>query len=141
MFLHSLDLTDRSLFAFCLVLHSPTFLHWWRCTPMRAQCSLVAAAARLSSERVFVQRLCRVRTCLFLPLLEQIKRIRSTMNSIVRLSFLFSLFLQCSVLGQRDAVTCGSTFKFQNQQSGDRLHSHEVKYGSGSGQQVCLYCS
>ena len=33
-------------------------------------------------------------------------------------------------------MTCGSTFKLVNQQSGDRLHSHDVKYGSGSGQQV-----
>lgn len=32
-------------------------------------------------------------------------------------------------------MTCGSTFKLVNQQSGDRLHSHDVKYGSGSGQQ------
>ena len=58
------------------------------------------------------------------------------LSSLVRCSFLFALLFQYSVLGQRDALTCGSTFKFQNQQSGDRLHSHEVKYGSGSGQQV-----
>lgn len=32
-------------------------------------------------------------------------------------------------------VTCGSSFKLQNVQHKVRLHSHEVKYGSGSGQQ------
>ncbi len=54
------------------------------------------------------------------------------------------LLLQCSILiilfnfssSNQDAMTCGSTFKLVNQQSGDRLHSHDVKYGSGSGQQV-----
>ena len=52
--------------------------------------------------------------------------------------------LSCSILillfhysiGSKDAETCGSTFKLVNQKSGDRLHSHDVKYGSGSGQQV-----
>ena len=33
-------------------------------------------------------------------------------------------------------VTCGSVLKLVNPASGVRLHSHEVKYGSGSGQQV-----
>ena len=56
------------------------------------------------------------------------------MNIIVQCSLLIVLF--DSVLTQQDAVTCSSTFKLVNQQSGDRLHSHEVKYGSGSGQQV-----
>jgi hypothetical protein len=54
------------------------------------------------------------------------------------------MFIQCSILiflfhfssCNQDTVTCGSTFKLLNQQSGDRLHSHDVKYGSGSGQQV-----
>ncbi|CAF0837242.1 unnamed protein product [Adineta steineri] len=54
-----------------------------------------------------------------------------------------NIFIQCVILiclfkfssGNKDSVTCGSTFKFVNQQSGDRLHSHDVKYGSGSGQQ------
>ena len=55
-----------------------------------------------------------------------------------------NIFIQCSILivlfqyslSNKDAMTCGSTFKLVNQQSGDRLHSHDVKYGSGSGQQV-----
>ncbi|UJR08721.1 hypothetical protein I4U23_012978 [Adineta vaga] len=55
------------------------------------------------------------------------------MNIIVQCSLL--IFLFDSVLTQQDAVTCSSTFKLVNQQSGDRLHSHDVKYGSGSGQQ------
>lgn len=54
------------------------------------------------------------------------------------------VYLSCSILillfdystCNKDAVTCGSTFKLINQKSGDRLHSHDVKYGSGSGQQV-----
>lgn len=32
-------------------------------------------------------------------------------------------------------VTCGSSLKLYNQRQGIRLHSHDVKYGSGSGQQ------
>lgn len=32
-------------------------------------------------------------------------------------------------------VTCGSLLKLMNSNSGVRLHSHDVKYGSGSGQQ------
>lgn len=34
-------------------------------------------------------------------------------------------------------VSCGSTLKLKNNYHGVRLHSHDVKYGSGSGQQVC----
>jgi len=34
-----------------------------------------------------------------------------------------------------EMVTCTSVIKLQNVQRGVRLHSHEVKYGSGSGQQ------
>jgi len=34
-----------------------------------------------------------------------------------------------------DYVTCGSVLKLLNVASGVRLHSHDVKYGSGSGQQ------
>ncbi|CAJ0584165.1 unnamed protein product, partial [Mesorhabditis spiculigera] len=34
-----------------------------------------------------------------------------------------------------DVVTCGSVVKLQSQGEGSRLHSHDVKYGSGSGQQ------
>ena len=33
-------------------------------------------------------------------------------------------------------MTCGSVLKIANVDSSDRLHSHDVKYGSGSGQQV-----
>jgi len=32
-------------------------------------------------------------------------------------------------------VTCGSVMRFEHVQTGRRLHSHDVKYGSGSGQQ------
>ena len=33
-------------------------------------------------------------------------------------------------------VTCGSVMKLKNPRQNIRLHSHDVKYGSGSGQQV-----
>ena len=33
-------------------------------------------------------------------------------------------------------VTCGSVLKLVHSQSNHCLHSHDVKYGSGSGQQV-----
>ncbi|KAK6060283.1 MIR domain protein [Cooperia oncophora] len=34
-----------------------------------------------------------------------------------------------------ELVTCGSVLKLANANEGSRLHSHDVKYGSGSGQQ------
>ncbi|XP_051970616.1 stromal cell-derived factor 2-like protein 1 [Xyrauchen texanus] len=49
---------------------------------------------------------------------------------------LFLMFAQC---GGRDLdssyVTCGSLVKLLNTRHNVRLHSHDVKYGSGSGQQ------
>ena len=36
-------------------------------------------------------------------------------------------------------MTCGSVLKIANVDSSDRLHSHDVKYGSGSGQQVRMH--
>ncbi len=56
------------------------------------------------------------------------------MNILIQSTILIFLFHFYSC--NQDAITCGSTFKLLNQQSGDRLHSHDVKYGSGSGQQV-----
>lgn len=52
--------------------------------------------------------------------------------------------LQCTVVGKAPVnpafryVTCGSAFKIRHENSGTRLHSHNVKYGTsggGSGQQ------
>ena len=40
-----------------------------------------------------------------------------------------------SVFADDEHVTCGSIIKLLNMQEGVRLHSHDVKYGSGSGQQ------
>uniref|UniRef100_V5HAV7 Putative secreted stromal cell-derived factor 2 n=1 Tax=Ixodes ricinus TaxID=34613 RepID=V5HAV7_IXORI len=40
-----------------------------------------------------------------------------------------------SVQGELRYVTCGSVLKLQNTEHGVRLHSHDIKYGSGSGQQ------
>jgi len=40
------------------------------------------------------------------------------------------------VVSGTDVVTCGSVLKLVNVRSDVRLHSHDIKYGSGSGQQV-----
>ena len=46
------------------------------------------------------------------------------------------LALVClDIAAGNEIVTCTSIIKLQNIQRGVRLHSHEVKYGSGSGQQ------
>ncbi|XP_043574423.1 stromal cell-derived factor 2-like [Chiloscyllium plagiosum] len=49
----------------------------------------------------------------------------------------FSCFWVCGLLGTSDLsyVTCGSVIKLLNTRHNVRLHSHDVKYGSGSGQQ------
>ncbi|XP_039261138.1 stromal cell-derived factor 2-like [Styela clava] len=50
--------------------------------------------------------------------------------------FLLFLIHICETLGfDYDYVTCGSAVKLVNKAYGIRLHSHDVKYGSGSGQQ------
>lgn len=48
---------------------------------------------------------------------------------------LLLLLTLVSVGTGNEMVTCTSVIKLQNVQRGVRLHSHEVKYGSGSGQQ------
>jgi len=48
---------------------------------------------------------------------------------------IFSLNLINFISAKPQAVTCGSTVKLMNSQHKVRLHSHDVKYGSGSGQQ------
>jgi len=47
----------------------------------------------------------------------------------------FVLTLASRVLAVSQQVTCGSVVKLMNQNHKIRLHSHDVKYGSGSGQQ------
>lgn len=54
----------------------------------------------------------------------------------------FFVFISLTVLFDRTSggfdyeyVSCGSTLKLKNNYHGVRLHSHDVKYGSGSGQQ------
>ena len=44
-------------------------------------------------------------------------------------------FVNLNIAAGNEMVTCTSIIKLQNVQRGVRLHSHEVKYGSGSGQQ------
>jgi len=47
------------------------------------------------------------------------------------------VLLLCHVIAasELDVVTCGSALKLKNVKFNVRLHSHDVKYGSGSGQQ------
>ena len=45
------------------------------------------------------------------------------------------LAFKCYAKSEFKYVTCGSILKLYNQRQGARLHSHDVKYGSGSGQQ------
>lgn len=45
------------------------------------------------------------------------------------------LVIPCAVSELYPYVTCGSVIKLMNNNINVRLHSHEVKYGSGSGQQ------
>ncbi|EPB76413.1 hypothetical protein ANCCEY_04471 [Ancylostoma ceylanicum] len=51
--------------------------------------------------------------------------------------FIVLVVSSCAVIGfcYDDEVTCGTVLKLMNINEGSRLHSHEVKYGSGSGQQ------
>ncbi|XP_018644739.1 stromal cell-derived factor 2 precursor-like protein [Schistosoma mansoni] len=52
---------------------------------------------------------------------------------VFALSF-FIVFIKEST-SQQGTVTCGSVLKLVNTDFNARLHSHEVQYGSGSGQQ------
>ena len=54
--------------------------------------------------------------------------------SDITLVFVISAFLFVESHGLQH-VTCGSVLKLQNLYHRVRLHSHDVKYGSGSGQQ------
>ncbi|VDN21702.1 unnamed protein product [Gongylonema pulchrum] len=48
----------------------------------------------------------------------------------------FCVLGTCAASREADEfVTCTSVVKLKNNQDGVRLHSHDVKYGSGSGQQ------
>jgi len=58
------------------------------------------------------------------------------MREFILLWTLLQVFLlECYGKGEFKYVTCGSIVKLFNQRQGARLHSHDVKYGSGSGQQ------
>ena len=58
-----------------------------------------------------------------------------TINVLGLLVLQFQLVWQCWGKTEFKYVTCGSVLKLYNQRQGARLHSHDVKYGSGSGQQ------
>ncbi|XP_028681228.1 stromal cell-derived factor 2-like protein 1 [Erpetoichthys calabaricus] len=49
--------------------------------------------------------------------------------------FVFCVIVQSEASGELSYVTCGSLVKLLNTRHNVRLHSHDVKYGSGSGQQ------
>jgi len=56
------------------------------------------------------------------------------------IQFIRILFILCNLylIDAKETfnyITCGSVIKLANQQTDVRLHSHSVKYGSGSGQQ------
>lgn len=53
------------------------------------------------------------------------------------ISLLVSIILLSSVLifAADDSVTCGSVIKLKHKNSGYRLHSHNLPWGTGSGQQ------
>ncbi|XP_011252672.1 stromal cell-derived factor 2 [Camponotus floridanus] len=48
---------------------------------------------------------------------------------------IFSLYISCIQAKGTQHVTCGSVVKLLNVNYNVRLHSHDIKYGSGSGQQ------
>lgn len=58
---------------------------------------------------------------------------------LLKILFFYLVFINNALLPTSafhyDLVTVGSSFKLLNKATGARLHSHEVKYGSGSGQQ------
>uniref|UniRef100_A0A7S3DBZ2 MIR domain-containing protein n=1 Tax=Palpitomonas bilix TaxID=652834 RepID=A0A7S3DBZ2_9EUKA len=57
---------------------------------------------------------------------------------VIAFSLFFALFALSSAYDSENdfsTVTCGSSIKLKNRASGFRLHSHDVKWGSGSGQQ------
>eukprot|EP00301_Raphidiophrys_heterophryoidea_P021751 c6085_g1_i2.p2 GENE.c6085_g1_i2~~c6085_g1_i2.p2 ORF type:complete len:223 (-),score=42.24 c6085_g1_i2:374-1003(-) len=49
--------------------------------------------------------------------------------------FAFVSTLLLSTFAEDTIITCGSVIKLKHANSGRRLHSHDVSYGSGSGQQ------
>eukprot|EP00611_Tribonema_gayanum_P014654 TRINITY_DN260_c0_g1_i2.p1 TRINITY_DN260_c0_g1~~TRINITY_DN260_c0_g1_i2.p1 ORF type:complete len:165 (+),score=34.08 TRINITY_DN260_c0_g1_i2:159-653(+) len=55
---------------------------------------------------------------------------------MARVATLFALSALAGLAAGRDVeVTCGSTVKLQHVKTGYQLHSHQVRWGAGSGQQ------
>ncbi|CAG9769161.1 unnamed protein product [Ceutorhynchus assimilis] len=59
-----------------------------------------------------------------------IDKIENSVSTVFLLQFLYSL-----VDARQQFVSCGSVIKLMNTDYKVRLHSHDVKYGTGSGQQ------
>ena len=70
---------------------------------------------------------------MIVPCLQSVLRV---LHSFAKMR-LFALFASTLTAIHPDFqfVTCGSIIKLAHVQSGARLHSHEIPYGSGSGQQ------
>ncbi|CAH0406104.1 unnamed protein product [Chilo suppressalis] len=56
-------------------------------------------------------------------------------TSLLPIAFYFVLLIKSSKGSKAEFVTCGTILKLINTDLRLRLHSHDVKYGSGSGQQ------
>jgi hypothetical protein len=71
---------------------------------------------------------------------KQRRKNKQLLSFISMRSLVFALFWLLVEAGERSQdhlkVTCGSAIKLTHTQTGYKLHSHDIKYGSGSGQQV-----
>ncbi|KAG4105689.1 hypothetical protein H8356DRAFT_1026947 [Neocallimastix lanati (nom. inval.)] len=63
------------------------------------------------------------------------KSILFSILSLFSLSYAYDYSHYTDIDPRYEAVTCSSTIKLQNVISGAKLHSHSVRYGSGSGEQ------
>lgn len=70
----------------------------------------------------------------FVVVLSQTLRIHATPLVIISASWLRAKET-CNTQVSFAQVTCGSVVKLQHANTGVNLHSHEISYGSGSGQQ------
>lgn len=67
--------------------------------------------------------------------MQVIQKISITLDVWILLQLIFNVLINFVHCRSSTAVTCGSVIKLMNVNSGVRLHSHDIKYGSGSGQQ------
>jgi len=65
----------------------------------------------------------------------KMKTILLSLLSFLTLSYAYDYSHYTEIDPRYKVVTCSSTIKLQNVMSGAKLHSHSVRYGSGSGEQ------